>query len=1046
MSSSELISPTANVSFSHVSLQPGEKRSAQLAYFNHEEDIGNAMQTIFHEKNFDLPLPKIFITLEGGLNNNSERSNDFSEKQFSTSVAKFLLDIGRNKLKVQNDAPWLFTYVRHDFVAGRIIQTTKQQYLANDIPLTRFVNIGIDVCQSMPLENAPYDYQSIVSAITGTKNVFLRTDSVGDECTNSYRILNKRLSRLILYGRQKQDLVDRCTILQRCVDEMSRLQECSTSESLVVPKIILLYGGDVVNVSSIYRLMNVELEQRKFGLVIIRGSGGLADVLAWVSDKIRGGGSVCFHNSDRMSLTRTFLRELTVIVDQLLSSDMNDDLIALITYLSLSRCAKVRVCDEDDDLSLYFLEALVSTNSNQRLSSVKLHLSLAFDLNQPKFASKMLRANQDIPEQDLIQLAQMAIIRDQVEFLPVLEDVCGITSDHLGEHFEKELSLKMNYNHALFLECIQENFGCDLEEIYRPTDETSEHAEDEIQSINVKLFLWAVFFDHYNLSLHFWRRLNDRLCGALVAANVYRHTADLCVKRSSTESITVEKLRQHANEYENLAIRLLNSLYTSNSNMARLAIKRENFEFNKLSSLEVAILSHSENFVAHTSVQEVFDIVWCGDVSSKIKGKSFNRMLSVPSSFDDATNKIPVQENKNLLKYFLTIKKKLYRPQIKYQVHFLFYITFLCLLSYLVLFVKIPILRINEDIKYSVQNGTCSQNEIFCSSSTTLKQRWSWLQMVIHIWIFMFALEEFRQFKLLKTRDIGIGQTFIIYLRESWNKLDVLCVCLYLISIILECFNTKITLNAARAFLAIDVVFWFIRLLILLMIDRTVGPMLLMIQAMVGALSDMGTFFSIFFVFTSAYGVASFALLKNGELFLDLSVFRKIFHQAYWHVFGQMNDLDDIENNFEITGWAAFALLACYMAVSNILLVNLLVAMFSNTFDRMFAKMDTLWKFYRYHIIKEYTILPPLPPPFNLFYATDQSSKPFDPELSSDQILDLQRREALAYASDKFENATKDCQSDTEHREELNLHVRQLRKMITHIKITCEASIGDILK
>ncbi|CAF4432120.1 unnamed protein product, partial [Adineta steineri] len=83
----------------------------------------------------------------------------------------------------------------------------------------------------MPLENAPYDYQSIVSAITGTKNVFLRTDSIGDECTNSYRTLNKRLSRLILYGRQKQDLVDRCTILQRCVDEMSRLQECSTSES-----------------------------------------------------------------------------------------------------------------------------------------------------------------------------------------------------------------------------------------------------------------------------------------------------------------------------------------------------------------------------------------------------------------------------------------------------------------------------------------------------------------------------------------------------------------------------------------------------------------------------------------------------------------------------------------------------------------------------------------------------------------------------------------------------------------------------------------------
>lgn len=37
----------------------------------------------------------------------------------------------------------------------------------------------------------------------------------------------------------------------------------------------------------------------------------------------------------------------------------------------------------------------------------------------------------------------MAIIRDQVEFLHVLEDTCGITSDNLGEKFECELSSKM---------------------------------------------------------------------------------------------------------------------------------------------------------------------------------------------------------------------------------------------------------------------------------------------------------------------------------------------------------------------------------------------------------------------------------------------------------------------------------------------------------------------------------------------------------------------------------------------------------------------------
>jgi hypothetical protein len=60
------------------------------------------------------------------------------------------------------------------------------------------------------------------------------------------------------------------------------------------------------------------------------------------------------------TLTPTFLRELKVLVNQLLGSDLTDDLLTLITYLGIIRCKKVRVCDEDDDLSLYLLEALVT--------------------------------------------------------------------------------------------------------------------------------------------------------------------------------------------------------------------------------------------------------------------------------------------------------------------------------------------------------------------------------------------------------------------------------------------------------------------------------------------------------------------------------------------------------------------------------------------------------------------------------------------------------------------------------------------------------------
>ena len=49
-------------------------------------------------------------------------------------------------------------------------------------------------------------------------------------CTRSQRVLNKRVSRVILYGHAKQSLVDRYTVLQRCVDEMSRLRDTDHSE------------------------------------------------------------------------------------------------------------------------------------------------------------------------------------------------------------------------------------------------------------------------------------------------------------------------------------------------------------------------------------------------------------------------------------------------------------------------------------------------------------------------------------------------------------------------------------------------------------------------------------------------------------------------------------------------------------------------------------------------------------------------------------------------------------------------------------------------
>lgn len=92
------------------------------------------------------------------------------------------------------------------------------------------------------------------------------------------------------------------------------------------------------------------------------------------------------------------------------------------------------------------------------------------------------------------------------------------------------------------------------------------------------------------------------------------------------------------------------------------------------------------------------------------------------------------------------MKNKLSRPRVKYQVHFLFYITFLCLLSYLVLFVKPSLIDLNEEMNFLMTNGTCSQqDDVLCPRPKSVNHSGSLLQLLINIWVFMFALEEFRQ-------------------------------------------------------------------------------------------------------------------------------------------------------------------------------------------------------------------------------------------------------------------------------------------------------------
>ena len=90
-------------------------------------------------------------------------------------------------------------------------------------------------------------------------------------------------------------------------------------------------------------------------------------------------------------------------------------------------------------------------------------------------------------------------------------------------------------------------------------------------------------------------------------------------------------------------------------------------------------------------------------------------------------------------------------------------------------------------------------------------------------------------------------------------------------------------------------------------------------------------------MFVSAFGIALQAILFPGDEFTP-KIFIEIFNMAYWPIYGEMVILETIEKDTcedgEICldaatqGSISYILLMIYMVIANVLLINLLIAMF----------------------------------------------------------------------------------------------------------------------
>ena len=212
---------------------------------------------------------------------------------------------------------------------------------------------------------------------------------------------------------------------------------------------------------------------------------------------------------------------------------------------------------------------------------------------------------------------------------------------------------------------------------------------------------------------------------------------------------------------------------------------------------------------------------------------------------------------------------------------------------------------------------------------------------------------------------------------NSWNYIDICGCVLFILAVILRFLAIAITNEnifiAARILLAIDLAVWYIRLLHITIIFRSLGPKLVMLHQMV---RDLIFFMVIISIFVITFGVVTQATLYPNNK-LDMELFRSIANKAYWPIYGEMlilGEINEVDTNvcsaegncpLESGIWFSYIALMMYMVVANVLLINLLIAMFSSTFERVQENTDQIWKFQRYRLVFEYIDASIFPPPIS---------------------------------------------------------------------------------
>uniref|UniRef100_H3B2C4 Transient receptor potential cation channel subfamily M member 8 n=1 Tax=Latimeria chalumnae TaxID=7897 RepID=H3B2C4_LATCH len=459
------------------------------------------------------------------------------------------------------------------------------------------------------------------------------------------------------------------------------------------------------------------------------------------------------------------------------------------------------------------------------------------------------------------------------------------------------------------------------------------------------LFLWAVLQKKKELSFAIWEKIGGCTMAALGAAKILRKLA----QKEEDDNIS-EELKSFADDYETCAIDVFAESYNDDEEMATKLLVQPCDFWDNSSCLVLAAHGNAKQFVAITPVQTFLSKKWHGEISEETRTwKILLCMLFFPLIFCGLItfSKEPaMKERKTLLpaqRYFTAFFTS---PFVIFCWNVLSYLAFLLLFAYVLL------------VDYQLIP--------------------SWPEYLLYFWVFTLFCEEIRQ---------GIMNKISNYLDDFWNMMDVMALVWFMVALLYRLIpSTMYTPYVGKVFFCIDYIIFTLRLIHIFTANRYIGPKIIMVQKM---MIDVFFFLFLFAVWMIAYGVAKQGMMRHNEHRLD-QLLRSVVYEPYLTLFGEIPqdtkktgfDSDacsmygneskplcvavDKENVPAFPKWLPTILLCVYLLITNILLVNLLIAIFGFTIGVIQDNTDKFWKFQRFSLIEEYCHRLPVPFPFVL--------------------------------------------------------------------------------